>query len=123
MFFKEVVGFDFNDFHIRMQIYKCKRAYACACMHVCVHELIRYMNILHHVYACVRACVRVCVCVCVHFAIPSPSIDVGVAGFASPILKIFLRLCTGHLNLIKDSISHILLLILAHLQLLIFLYF
>ena len=49
-FFIEIVCFDFNAFHIRVQMYKCMRA--CMCMHAWVFG---------HLEAC--TCVHTCVCV------------------------------------------------------------
>ena len=55
VFFIEIACFDFNDFHIRMPLYKYIGTYACACMCVvvctCMHGCIEHLT-------CVHACMR-----------------------------------------------------------------
>ena len=81
----EIVCFDFNAFHIKIQMYNCMRAYACmhAYMYVCMHAWG-----FGHLAAC--TCVHTCVCACMRVCTfcnttpPPQSIDVGLSWYAPP---------------------------------------
>ena len=80
----EIICFDFNAFHIKMQMYKCMRAYAC--MHTCVCVCVCVCACMH-AHAFIHMCVHACVYV--HFAIHPPpkkkkKIDVGLSGYPPP---------------------------------------